>query len=66
MMDEIIYTLHVYALDIFYIIDVPHETDRTTLVHVLTEENICADFMENERPHSKCHVYFFFLKRTFY
>jgi hypothetical protein len=37
-------TLHVYASDIFYVIDVPHETDSTSLIHIFRKQNICADF----------------------
>jgi len=42
------HTLHTYATDILHIRDVLHENGNTTLVHVLREQNMCADFMAKE------------------
>jgi hypothetical protein len=48
------HNLHTYATDILRIRDVLHEHGNTTLVHVLREQNICADFMTKEGSHAKC------------
>ena len=39
------HSLHTYAIYILHIKDVLHENGNTTLVHVLREQNMCADFM---------------------
>jgi len=46
--------LHTYATDILQIRDVLHENGNTTLVHVLREQNMCADFMTEEGSHARC------------
>ena len=35
------HTLHTYAIDILHTRDALYETDNTTLVHVLREQNMC-------------------------
>ena len=46
--------LHTYASDILHIRDVLHGNRNTILVHVLKEQNMCADFMANEGLHARC------------
>jgi hypothetical protein len=48
------HTLHTYATDILHVRDVLHEIGNTTLVHVLREQNMCADFMAREGSHGRC------------
>jgi len=48
-------TLHTYASDIQHIRDVLH--GNTPLVHVLMEQNMCADFMAKEESHARCSVH---------
>jgi hypothetical protein len=42
------HTLHTYATDILHIRDVLHGNGNITLVHVLREQNMCADFMAKD------------------
>jgi len=46
--------LHTYATDILRIRDDLNENGNTIVVHVLREQNMCADFMVKEGPHAKC------------
>jgi len=39
------HSLHTYATDILHIKDALQGNGNTTLVHVLREQNMCADFM---------------------
>jgi hypothetical protein len=48
------HTLHTYATDILLIRDVLYVNGNTTMVHVLREQNICADFMAKEGSHARC------------
>jgi len=48
------HTLHTYPTGILHIRDVLHENDNTTLVHVLKEQNMCADFMAKKGSHVRC------------
>jgi hypothetical protein len=48
------HTLHTYAIDILHIRDDLHENGNTTLMHVIKEQNMCANFMVKEGSHSKC------------
>jgi len=48
------HTLHTYTTDIFHIIDVLHGNGNTTLVHVLREQNMWADFMAKKGSHARC------------
>jgi len=48
------HTLHTYATVIFHIRDALHENGIRTLVHVLREQNTCADFMTKEGSHARC------------
>jgi len=50
------HTLHAYATDILHIRDDLHGNENTTLMHVLMEQNMCADFMANKRLHARCSV----------
>ena len=47
------HTLHTYATDILRIRDALHGNGNTTLVHVIREQNMCADFMAKERSHAR-------------
>ena len=42
------HTLHTYTTDIHHIRDAFHDNRNTTLVHILREQNMCADFMVKE------------------
>jgi len=46
--------LHNYATDILHIKDALHGNGNTTLMHVLKEQNMYADFMANEGSHARC------------
>ena len=48
------HTLQTYATDILHIRDVLHGNRNTTLVHILREQNMCADFMVNNGSHARC------------
>jgi len=48
------HTLDTYVTDILHIRDILHENDNTTLVHVLREQNMCANFMTKKKSHSRC------------
>ena len=48
------HTLHTYVSDILHIRDVLHENGNSTLVHVLMEQNMCADSMAKEGSHARC------------
>ncbi|XP_024628672.1 uncharacterized protein [Medicago truncatula] len=48
------HTLHTYATHILHIRDVLHENEKTTLVHVLREQYMCAYFMAKEGSHARC------------
>jgi len=54
IIDDHDHTLHIYATVILHIRDVLHENGNTTLVHVLREQNMCADFMAKEGSHARC------------
>ena len=45
------HTLHAYATDILHDL---YRNENTTLMHVLREENMCADFMAKEGSHARC------------
>jgi len=47
-------TLHTYSTDILHIKDGLHGNGNTTLVHVLREQNMCANFMAKESSHARC------------
>jgi hypothetical protein len=51
--------LYIYSTDILLhiIIDGLHEIGSIALVHVLSEQNIRANFMAKEGSHSRCSVY---------
>ena len=51
------HSLHTYAIDILHIKDALQENGNTTLVHVLREQNMCADFMAKEGSHARCYAY---------
>jgi len=42
------HTLHTYATDIFHIRDVLHGNGNTTTVHILKEQNMCANYVAKE------------------
>jgi len=46
------HTLHTYAIDILHIRDDLHGNANTTLMHVLREQIMCADFMAKEGSHA--------------
>ena len=48
------HTLHTYATDILHIRDALHGNENTTLVHVLREQHMCADFMAKEGSQARC------------
>jgi len=48
------HTLHTYATDFLHIRDALHGNGNTTLVHVLREQNMCADFIAKEGSHTRC------------
>nr|ABN09037.1 Polynucleotidyl transferase, Ribonuclease H fold [Medicago truncatula] len=48
------HTLHTYATSILHIRDVLHGNGNRTLVHILGEQNTCADFMAKEGSHARC------------
>ena len=51
------HTLNTYATDIIHIRDVLHENGNTILMHVLREQNMCADFMAKEGSQTRCSVH---------
>ena len=48
------HTLHTYAIVILHIRDALHGNGNITLVHVLREQNMCADFMAKEGSRPRC------------
>jgi len=48
------HTLYTYATNILHIRDILHGNDNTTMVHVLREQNLCANFMAKEGSYSRC------------
>jgi len=51
------HTLHSYATDILHIRDALHGNRNTILVHILREQNMCADFMAKEGSQARCSVH---------
>jgi len=47
--------LHTYATNILHIKDALYRNGNTTLMHVLREQNMCADFMAKEESHVSRH-----------
>jgi len=51
------HTSHTYAPNILHLRDVLHKNGNTTLVHVLREQNMCANFMAKQESYSRCYVH---------